>query len=178
MLFSLCIHKQRCTIVPHHIGRFCRIYVDNNQLVIHKSAHLRCLQSCWQIASSVCAVDSFGISGERIFRGVHTIDGSIASGARVNSGVCDVGGIACNVRDVSAVRYFCNGIAGGDDSVVDGGVIAIDSCIVGGVPDSDSSGLNIGGLNVSALIVSLGDDGLSDGAAFAFVSLPPHILWL
>ncbi len=73
---------------------------------------------------------------------------------------------------------FRDGIAGSDDGVVDGGVIAIDSCIIGSVPNSDSSGLDIGGIDVGVFIVSLADDGLCDGAAFAFVSSPPHVLWL
>jgi hypothetical protein len=35
LLFS--IHKKRCTIVPHNIGWFFRVYADDNQLVIRES---------------------------------------------------------------------------------------------------------------------------------------------
>jgi hypothetical protein len=69
-------------------------------------------------------------------------------------------------------------MTGGNDGVVDGGVITIDGCIVSGVPDGDSSGPDIGGVNVGVLFVSLGDNGLCDGAAFAFVSLHYYVLWL
>ncbi len=37
MLFLFSVHKKRCTIVPHHIGWFCRVFVDDDQLVINKS---------------------------------------------------------------------------------------------------------------------------------------------
>jgi hypothetical protein len=96
----------------------------------------------------------------------------------INSGVYGVGGIACNVRVISAVRYFYNDIAGGNEGVVDDGIITINGCIIGGVPNGDNSGLDIDGNNASALVVSLVDDGLCNGAAFAFVSSSPHVLWL
>jgi hypothetical protein len=35
LLFS--VHKKRGTIASHDISWFCRIYADNNQLVIHES---------------------------------------------------------------------------------------------------------------------------------------------
>ncbi len=144
-----------------------------------------------RIASSIHAVNCISMSGKRIISGVqdiahtagnvsgvHNVNGTIAGGMRINSSVPDVHGIACNVRVVSAVRFFRNGNAGGDDGVVNSGVIAIDGCIVGGVPDDASSGLDIGGVDVATLVVSLVDNGLCDGAAFAFVSSPPHVLWL
>ncbi len=109
--------------------------------------------------------------------GVCNANGSIASSAHVNSGVRNVGVINCNVRIISADRFFRDGIVGSNDSVDDGGIIPIDGCIVGGVPNGDISGLDIGGNNVGVLIVSLADNGFCDGAAFAF-SLPPHVLWL
>jgi hypothetical protein len=37
MLLLFSIHKKRCTIIPHNIGWFCRIYADDDQLIIHES---------------------------------------------------------------------------------------------------------------------------------------------
>ncbi len=35
--YHLAFTKKRCTIVLHNFGWFCRVYTDNDQLIIHES---------------------------------------------------------------------------------------------------------------------------------------------
>ncbi len=167
-------------------GRLCNLSGD------HISSYLDTIASgsrggCDGIASSgrICGVRDINLNGG-ITSGIRAFDGGRISGVPIVGCVASGGHGGCNAVD-SGGRHGCNGDASGGRSVCHGiassccvsGVrnVDLDRGIVSGICTFDNDHVNNArtasnpaiNVNVSVLLVSLVNNGLHGGAAFALL---------